>query len=194
VMNWICERKLKPSKTSNKTDWNKSVDFNKFLPFFENWSYDWFNFPEMVQNSKEVLEYPMVDRDPVDNWQDERMLLIADAAHPAYPTGSNGATQAILDARELGRALIEFGQNPKALTKFQQQTMESSNQIVLANRKSGPDAILQIVEDRCEGIFENLHDVISHDELSSHSTKFKSLIGLSIDKFNEQTSILGEYL
>ena len=136
----------------------------------------------------------MVDRDPVDNWQDDRMLLIADAAHPAYPTGSNGATQAILDARELGKALIEFGQNPKALTKFQQKTMESSNQIVLANRKSGPDAILQIVEDRCKGIFENLHDVISHEELSSHSTKFKSLIGLSIDKFNEQASILGEYL
>ena len=194
VMNWICERKLESSQTPSKTDWSKSVDYTKFLPFFKSWSYDWFNFPEMVQNSKEVLEYPMVDRDPVDNWQDERMLLIADAAHPAYPTGSNGATQAILDARELGKALIKFGQNPTALTKFQQKTMESSNQIILANRKSGPDAILQIVEDRCEGIFENLHDVISHEELSNHSTKFKSLIGLSIDKFNEQTSILGEYL
>ena len=79
----------------------------------------------MVRNSKEVLEYPMVDRDPVDNWQDERMLLIADAAHPAYPTGSNGATQAILDARELGKTFIEFGQNPKALTKFQEHTMEN---------------------------------------------------------------------
>ncbi|MDA1237793.1 MAG: flavin-dependent oxidoreductase [Proteobacteria bacterium] len=194
IINWICERKLENTNSTHENDWNKSVEYNKFLPYFKNWSYDWFDFPKMVQSSSKVLEYPMVDRDPVDNWVNGLTLLIGDAAHPAYPTGSNGGTQAILDARNLGRALIELGATEAAIIKFQERTLEGSNRIVLANRESGPDAILQVVEERCGGTFDTLDTVITRTELSEHSAKFKSLVGLSVEQFNKQPSILGAYL
>ena len=77
---------------------------------------------------------------------------------------------------------------------FQEQTLKSSNSVVLASRKSGPDAILQIVEERCGGMFETLDSVISQQELSKHSANFKSLVGLSVTQFNKQSSLLGAYL
>ena len=43
----------------------------------------------------------MVDRDPLPCWTAGRVTLLGDAAHPMYPRGSNGAGQAILDARTL---------------------------------------------------------------------------------------------
>jgi len=194
IINWICERKSEDTKLIQENNWNKSVKFNKFLPYFETWSYDWFDFPNMVRSSNTVLEYPMVDRNPVDNWVDGLTLLIGDAAHPTYPTGSNGGTQAILDARSLGKALIEYGSTKTALHHFQEQTLKSSNSVVLASRKSGPDTILQIVEERCGGMFETLDSVISQQELSKHSANFKSLVGLSVTQFNKQSSLLGAYL
>ena len=80
------------------------------------------------------------------------------------------------------------------LHHFQEQTLKSSNSVVLASRKSGPDTILQIVEERCGGMFETLDSVISQQELSKHSANFKSLVGLSVTQFNKQSSLLGAYL
>jgi len=53
---------------------------------------------------------------------------------------------------------------------------------------------LQIVEERCGGMFETLDSVISQQELSKHSANFKSLVGLSVTQFNKQSSLLGAYL
>ena len=41
-------------------------------------------------------------------WTQGRVTLLGDAAHPMYPVGSNGASQAILDARCLARLLPEL--------------------------------------------------------------------------------------
>ena len=62
-----------------------------------------------------AFENPMIDRDPVPTWRDGPVALLGDAAHAMYPTGSNGGSQAIVDARVLGAAMVEHGVTPEAL-------------------------------------------------------------------------------
>ena len=79
-------------------------------------------------------------------------------AHPTYPVGSNGASQAIIDARKLGLNLMIEGINESALIRFEKENIHKANNLILTNRQSGPDAVLQLVEDKCDGEFENIND------------------------------------
>ncbi len=183
-INWIAERRFDPSTPWRKEDWNRLADMEDFLPWFNDWEFDWLDVPALIRSAKSIYEYPMVDRDPVDAWSDDRMVLIGDAAHAMYPVGSNGASQAILDARLLGAKLLQHGLTPAALRVFDEEVRPSVNRVVLANRGSGPDAIMQRVEDLCGGVFERIDDVIAHEELAAHAAKYKKLAGLSINDLN----------
>ena len=136
----------------------------------------------------------MVDRDPLEQWTFERTTLLGDAAHPTYPVGSNGASQAIIDARKLAFHLKVIGTNEKALLKYEKEMLPLTAKITLANRNSGPDALLQVVEDRCEGCFNDVQEIISQNELEAHSEKYKSVAGLNIEKLNKSNSILSSLI
>ena len=88
------------------------MDVEDVVRHFQDWNYDWLDVPALLRGAAEVFEYPMIDRDPVPTWVDGPVALLGDAAHVMYPTGSNGATQAVIDARVLGAALIEHGVTP----------------------------------------------------------------------------------
>lgn len=126
----------------------------------------------------------MVDRDPVNCWTDGRVTLIGDAAQPTYPVGSNGASQAIVDARVLGAELLVHGVSSNTLIAYEDKIRPHTSNIILANRRSGPDKIMQVVEDRCGGVFDDIEDVISIDELSACAASYKSVAGFSIDELN----------
>ena len=136
----------------------------------------------------------MVDRDPLEQWTFERTTLLGDAAHPTYPVGSNGASQAIIDARNLAFHLKVTGTNEKALLNYEKEMLPLTAKITLANRNSGPDALLQVVEDRCEGSFNDVHEIIGQNELKAHSEKYKSVAGLNIEKLNNSKSILSSLI
>ena len=136
----------------------------------------------------------MVDRNPLQNWTFERITLLGDAAHPTYPVGSNGASQAIIDARKLAFHLKVNKTNKAALMDYEKEMLPLTAKITLANRNSGPDALLQVVEDRCKGSFNNIHEVISQNELETHSEKYKSIAGLNIEKLNNSESILSSFI
>src|SRR5690606_8808428 len=108
-----------------------------------------------------VFEFPMSDRHPVDRWSFGRVTLLGDAAHPMYPIGSNGASQAILDAAALAQALLEVDDAEAALGRYEDERLAPTSKIVLANRQQGPEAVMQIVEDRAPDGFERLEEVIS---------------------------------
>ena len=190
TINWIAELTVDTSDGWRKEDWNRLADLNDFLPSFETWTFDWLNVPELVRGADVVLEYPMVDRDPIDHWTEGRVTLIGDAAHPTYPVGSNGASQAIVDARLIARQMLDLGLTPQALEAYERKVRPAMEKLILANRGSGPDAIMQIVEDRCGGTFDHIDDVISQDELQKHAEKYKALAGFSIEALNERPSIL----
>jgi 2-polyprenyl-6-methoxyphenol hydroxylase-like FAD-dependent oxidoreductase len=110
--------------------------------------------------------------------------LIGDAAHATYPVGSNGASQAIVDARKLGSHLLVHGIGPAALEAYEQEMRPLTTQIILTNRGSGPDAVLQQVEDRCGGAFTAIEDVIPKEELARHAARYKKVAGFGIEELN----------
>jgi len=184
TMNWIAELRCDPSAGWNREDWNREADITDFLPAFADWRFDWIDAPMLIEGADTVFEYPMVDRDPLDRWTDGAVTLIGDAAHPTYPVGSNGASQAIVDARKLGRGMLDHGVTPAALEAYENEMRPATTRLVLTNRGSGPDAVLQMIEDRCGGAFDDIADVTSPGELADHAAKYKSIAGFSIDALN----------
>ena len=109
---------------------------------------------------------------------------MGDAAHPSYPLARTGASQAIVDARKLGAAMIAHGVTADALQAYEDEARPATSRIVLTNRGSGPDAVLQMIEDRCEGAFDHIDDVTELGELAAHAAKYKTIAGFSIDDLN----------
>ena len=126
----------------------------------------------------------MVDRDPVERWVDGRVCLLGDAAHVMYPVGSNGASQAIVDARVMGAALLEHGVGSDALVAFEDQLLEPMSALVLRNRGHGPIGILGLVDERCGGYFDHIDDVVPRDEIEQFMSAYKTAAGFAIDALN----------
>ena len=116
--------------------------------------------PALIRQADSVFENPMIDRDPVPTWRDGPVALLGDAAHAMYPTGSNGGSQAIVDARVLGAAMVEHGVTPEALAAYDDKLCGPISQLILRNRGAGPFGLLNMVDERCGGTFDNIDDVI----------------------------------
>lgn len=190
TINWIAERRFDPEGGWRREDWNRTANTAEFLPHFRDWVFNWLDVPSMIERAEQVFEYPMVDRDPLPGWQVGRVTLMGDAAHPTYPVGSNGASQAIVDARVLGAAFLEHGLNEAALATYEETVRPRTTQVTLANRGSGPDAILQRVEDLCGGRFERIEDVLPAEELATHASRYKDIAGFGIKALNEAAPLI----
>lgn len=190
-INWIAELRVDPSRALSKGDWNRPADKAHFAPAFDGWDFGWVNCPAMIRASGVVYEYPMVDREPLPSWTDGCVTLIGDAAHATYPVGSNGASLAIIDARLLGAAFRDHGVNRAALLAYDAVQRPRVERVLRANRGKGPDAVMQMVEDRCGGVFDDIETVIPRTELAAHAEKYKQLSGFSVEVLNAQPPILG---
>ena len=177
LTNWVAELRFDPDRPFAREDWNRKVGREVFLPSFANWRFDWLDIPGLIEGADEIYEYPMVDRDPVARWSFGRVTLLGDAAHPMYPIGSNGASQAILDAEALAEALVAGGDPEHALAAYQEARLAPTAAIVRANRNQGPEQVMQLVEERAPGGFERLDDVVSHEELETIAARYKQIAG-----------------
>jgi 2-polyprenyl-6-methoxyphenol hydroxylase-like FAD-dependent oxidoreductase len=184
VINWIAELRVDPAQGWNREDWNRAADPADFRPAFEEWRFDWLDIPALIDGAEKVWEYPMVDRDPLPRWTEGRVTLMGDAAHPTYPVGSNGASQAIIDARVIGARILDHGTTPEALAAYEAEMRPLTTGVIEANRGSGPDAILQKVEDLCGGRFDSIDEVIPRADLAAHAERYKSIAGFSIEALN----------
>ena len=179
LVNWVAE-----IETPNylKRDWNRRGSIDDFIGAFADWHFDWLDVPAFIRAADSVLEFPMVDQDPLPRWSLGRVTLLGDAAHPMVPRGSNGAGQAILDARALTSALSENDDPVAALAAYEKQRLEATTRIVLTNRTNPPDAILREVFQRTnDKPFAAIDDVISRDELVALSEGYKRIAGYSKD-------------
>ncbi|UWQ53604.1 flavin-dependent oxidoreductase [Leisingera caerulea] len=191
TMNWIAEKSFDPSAPWRREDWNRPADITEFLPDFEAWQFDWIDVPGLIRGAEVVYEYPMVDRDPLARWTDGNVTLMGDAAHPTYPVGSNGASQAIVDARVIGAKLLQHGISAAALQAYEADVRPVTTAVGLANRAGGgPDGVLQRVEDLCGGDFGNISEVIPQADLAAHAAKYKSIAGFSIEELNARAPTL----
>ncbi len=185
LQNWIAELSQDPSGGWSESSWNNEVDIATFLPAFEDWDFEWLDIPAMVRRADKVWEFPMVDRDPVDRWVDGRVALAGDAAHVMFPVGSNGASQAIVDARVLGAKLLEHGVGPEALSAYEDELLEAMSALVLRNRGAGPISILGVVDERCGGVFDDIDEVIPRGEVEAFMSEYKAAAGFAVDTLNQ---------
>ena len=190
MVNWIAELKFKSDYQWRREDWNRRGNFADFLPLFEEWRFDWLDIPALVGGADRCYEYPMVDRDPLARWTFGRATLLGDAAHPMYPIGSNGASQAILDARVLTREIRAHGTMPAALQAYEADRRPATSKIVLANRANGPDQVMQIVEERAPNGFTRIEDILTTAELEDVAAGYKRVAGFDKDALNSRASIV----
>jgi 5-methylphenazine-1-carboxylate 1-monooxygenase len=185
LINWMAEIR-RDGDTSN--DWNQSGKLQDFLPIYANWRFDWLNVAELIERAESILEYPMVDKDPVPQWTFGRVTLMGDAAHPMYPRGSNGSAQALIDARslvdELAKRVQEVDQasaHLASLHAYEALRRPITSQIVLTNRSHPPDYINTRVDELTGGQpFRHINDVISQAELRQISDDYKRIAGFSV--------------
>lgn len=165
LLNWVFE--VETTTYRARRDWNRPGAVADFLPHVRDWVFDWLDVPAMVQASETVLEFPMVDQDPLPRWTFGRLTLLGDAAHPMVPRGSNGAGQTILDARCLADLLAQHPGAPEAaLVAYEAVRRPATTQVVLANRQNPPDAILREVFERTgDRPFARIEDVMSREEM-----------------------------
>ncbi len=184
TINWIAEITVDNTQGWTQGDWNRRVQLSDFIHHFEGWNYGWLDVPAMLRGAQEVFEYPMIDRDPVPTWVDGHAALLGDAAHVMYPVGSNGASQAIVDARVLGAAMLQHGVSPAALKAYDDKLCAPISALVLRNRGAGPFALLGMVDDRCGGVFDDINQVIPAAERDAFMARYKAAAGTAIDTLN----------
>ncbi|MDD9918100.1 MAG: flavin-dependent oxidoreductase [Rhodospirillaceae bacterium] len=184
TINWIAEVTVDPSAGWQKTGWFAPVEIDAFAHHFADWTYDWLDVPALLRGSDIAYENPMIDRDPIPTWRDGRVVLLGDAAHAMYPTGSNGASQAIVDARVLGAALLAHGVTADALAAYDDTLRGPVSAVVLRNRGDGPFGLLTLVEERCGGRFEKIDDVIPAFERAAYMAGYKTAAGFAMETLN----------
>ena len=183
-INWIAEVTVNPGHGWENSGWFKPVAVSEFQHQFAEFGYDGLDIQAMLNDADVAYENPMIDREPVDTWVDRRVALIGDAAHPMYPTGSNGASQAIMDARVLGASILQHGVNNKALAAYNDRLCGPISALVLRNRQAGPFGLLDLVDQRSGGVFTNIDDVVPADERAAFMAKYKEAAGLDKVRVN----------
>ncbi|WP_422032180.1 flavin-dependent oxidoreductase [Reyranella sp.] len=176
LINWICDLHMGDGALPSREDWNKPGRLEDFLPRFADWNFGWLDVPDVIRNAHTILEFPMVDRDPLPRWSHGRITLLGDAAHPMYPIGSNGASQAILDGEAITQELA-VGDDPEvALRRYEERRLPPTARIVESNRRKGIDVMLDIVEQRAPQGFTDLESVLPSDELEKIVGDYKKLV------------------
>ena len=132
----------------------------------------------MIRAAETVLEFPMVDQDPLPSWGFGRATLLGDAAHPMYPMGSNGASQAILDARCLADGLAG-APAPAALRSYEAERLPATAGIVRSNRAGGPERVIDLVASRAPQGFADIAAVATEAELADITQGYARLAGFA---------------
>jgi 2-polyprenyl-6-methoxyphenol hydroxylase-like FAD-dependent oxidoreductase len=186
LVNWLWEIETPSYK---RWDWNRPASIEDFIAGAKDWRFDWLDVPAFFRAADVVLEYPMVDKDPLPAWSFGAVTLLGDAAHPMYPRGSNGAGQAILDAQVLSGCLQKEADVAKALKAYEAARLVPTGNVVLENRRNPPDAILREVYQRSgDRPFERIDTLISSEELKALSDRYKQVAGYDKRTLQEKTA------
>ena len=192
LINWIAEVTMDDPSERADIGWFREVPIDDFIHHFEDWVYDWLDVPALIRGSDSAYENPMIDRDPVSTWVDGPVALMGDAAHAMYPTGSNGASQAVIDARALGAVFVEHGVSAQALAAYNAQLCGPISELILRNRGAGPFGLLNLLNDRSGGEYDDIDAVIPPTERQEFMAKYKAAAGFAIETLNAAPRTLAQ--
>ena len=189
LINWVAEVMLPASQRSGgAADWNRGGRLEDVLPWFSGWKLGWLDVPALIAGAGQILEYPMVDRDPLPSWGRGRVTLLGDAAHPMYPIGANGGSQAIVDARVLAWCLASSASCEEGLAAYEAARREKVNAIVLACRDMPADRLLHTVSVRAPGGFDRIEDVLTAAELAAFDDAYQTTTRSDVAALNSRPS------
>lgn len=186
LVNFIAERRV---EGTGDADWNRAIDPAPIAELFRDWNFDWLDVPTAIATADEILEYPMVDRDALPQWTFGRTTLLGDAAHAMYPNGSNGGSQAILDARTLAFHLATTGDIDEALAGYEAARRPAMTALLASTRATGPERVMQLAAERAPQGFDDIDDVIPLAEREQIATGYKSAAGFLPSVLNERASL-----
>ena len=186
LVNWVAEVQVGGDRPPRPSDWWAEGVRSHFVPQFEDWDLGFVRMADLFDDTEDVYEFPMVDRDPLPRWSFGRVTLLGDAAHAMYPMGANGASQAIIDAQTLAEAVAASGSTQDALSSYQRQRLVPTTRVVLANRRRGPEWILEVAKQRLPTPDAEPSDYLSEQEALSISRRYQALAGFDIDTLNRE--------
>lgn len=188
LTNWAVQVKVaEPGVPPDKEDWSRPGRFEDLMPHVQRFSIPYVDAKALIEATPEFWEFPMCDRDPLPRWSHGRVTLLGDAAHPMYPVGSNGASQAILDARCLADALIRAEHPQHGLWTYDQERLPATAQVVRMNRKGGPEGVIDAVEACAPGGFDNIDAVLSFEERKAIVRGYAATAGFAQQQVNRPT-------
>lgn len=185
LINWIADVAVERNTVGSVADWNRLGSREAFLPLYLSWSKRLIDIPALVNGAQEIFEYPMSDRDPLPTWVHGRVVLLGDAAHAMYPIGSNGAAQAILDARRLAYELATREDTDDALAAYDATRRPPMEKLLYAHRAEGADVVLDLLEARAPEGYTDLEQVLPRAEREEIALKYKRMAGFDLKALNE---------
>ena len=187
LTNWAVMAKISEGGVPpRKEDWSRPGRWEDLGPMLKNFRLPYVDVSHLIEATGEFWEYPLCDREPLPHWSHGRVTLLGDAAHPMYPVGSNGASQAILDARALGDWLIRAEHPMHALVAYEAERLPPTAQIVRMNRKGGPEGVIDAVETLAPDGFSNIDDVLSHEQRMAIVRGYASTAGFAQAQVNKR--------
>ncbi|MFG2395717.1 flavin-dependent oxidoreductase [Streptomyces lydicus] len=183
LINWIAERPL-DGEPPERGKWNRPANLATVVEHFRDWKFDWLDVPGIIAGAEAAFEYPMVDREPLPYWTRDDVVLLGDAAHAMYPVGSNGASQAIIDARVLAHSLATTG----TATAYEEIRRPATTALQLANRRQGPDVVLGLAHERAPGGFKDIEQAVPFAERAEIAASYKRTAGFDPTLLNERAS------
>ena len=186
LVNWVVTYRMGDGSAPppRREDWNRHGTLAELMPHVARFSTPHVDLVKLVKGAPAFYEYPMADRDPLPRWTHGRATLLGDAAHPMYPVGSNGASQAILDARCLADSLASCEHARQALAAYEADRLPKTAEIVRNNRKGGPEGVIDEVERRAPDGFRHIDDVLSHAQREAIVKGYAQLAGFAKEQVN----------
>jgi 5-methylphenazine-1-carboxylate 1-monooxygenase len=187
LTNWAVVGRVGDASTPipQKQDWSRVGRFEDLMPHVQRFRIPFVDARALIEATPEFWEYPMSDRDPLPRWSCGRVTLLGDAAHPMYPVGSNGASQAILDARFLADRLQDCEHPRHALWVYEQNRLPATADIVRSNRRGGPEGVIDAVEERAPDGFTNIDDVLSFEQRKAIVRGYAAKAGFTREQVNK---------
>jgi 2-polyprenyl-6-methoxyphenol hydroxylase-like FAD-dependent oxidoreductase len=180
LTNWVIYARVADGSVSppGRESWARRGQLVDFRHLVDRLSLDFIDVAALIEATPEIFEYPMCDRDPLPWWTQGRVTLLGDAAHPMFPVGSNGASQAVLDARCLTNALAAHPV-AEALAAYETERRAATSAIVLSNRNGGPERVIDVVAERAPSGFADIADVATPEQLAEVVRGYAQLAGFA---------------
>ena len=169
-----------------KDSWSRLGRMDDVVPYSRRFKVPGVDVEGLVRSTRQCWEYPMCDRDPLARWSFGRVTLLGDAAHPMYPVGSNGAAQAILDARSLADSLRKAEHPMQALAEYEADRLPKTAELVRSNRTGGPERVIDEVEKLAPAGFDTIDRILSHADREAIVKGYAGKAGYMVSQVNRK--------